>query len=91
MHKRLGPLSTVDHAALVRLCSLRKLIQRGDGYGTESETLISSASAAVLKRPDLAVAGWRHEMYPTKSGHVFAVERVLRDARAHGASHLWAL
>ena len=36
MRKRLGPLSAVDHDALVRLCSLKKVIQRDDGYGTAS-------------------------------------------------------
>ena len=35
MRKRLGPLSAVDHAALVRLCNLKKVIRRDDGYGTE--------------------------------------------------------
>jgi hypothetical protein len=68
MRERLGPLSTIDHAALVRLCNLKKVIRRNDGYGTESETLISSASAAMLKRRNLAVTGWSHEMYPTKMG-----------------------
>jgi hypothetical protein len=74
MRKRLGPLSPIDHAALVRLCALKKVIQRDDGYGTESETLISSASAVMLKRRNLAVTGWSRDMYPTKSGHAFAAE-----------------
>jgi hypothetical protein len=73
MRKRLGPLSAVDHAALVCLCNRKKVIQRDDGYGTESETLISSASAVMLKRRRLAVTGWSREMYPTKSGIAFAV------------------
>jgi len=72
MRKRLGPLSPVDHAALVCLCNLKKVVRRDDGYGTESETLISSASAVMLKKRQLAVAGWSHEMYPTKRGHAFA-------------------
>lgn len=46
MREPLGPLSAVDHAALVRLCNLKKVIRRDDGYGTESETLISSADQA---------------------------------------------
>ena len=37
MRKPLGPLSAVDHAALVRLCDLKKVIRRDDGYGTEFE------------------------------------------------------
>jgi hypothetical protein len=69
---RLGPLSPVDHAALVRLCNLKKVIRRDDGYGTQFETLISSASAAMLKKRNLAVTGWSRDMYPTKSGHAFA-------------------
>jgi hypothetical protein len=72
MHKPLRPLSAIDHAALVRLCELKKVIQRDDGYGTESDTLISSASAVMLKKRNFAVTGWSHEMYPTKSGHAFA-------------------
>ena len=72
MRNPLGPLSAVDHAALVRLCNLKKVIQRDDGYGTESETLISRASAVMLKKRNLAVTGWRSEMYPTKSGHAVA-------------------
>jgi len=74
MRKRLGPLSPVDHAALVRLCNLKRVIRRDDGYGTESETLISSASAVMLKKRNLAVTGWNREMYPTPSGHAFAAE-----------------
>ena len=73
MRKPLGPLSADDHAALVRLCHLKKVIQRDDGYGTESETLISRASAVMLKKRNLAVTGWSREMYPTKSGHAFVV------------------
>jgi hypothetical protein len=72
MRNSLGPLSADDHAALVRLCNLRKVIRRDDGYGTESETLISRASAVMLKKRNLAVTGWRREMYPTESGHAFA-------------------
>lgn len=72
MRKPLGPLSAVDHAALVRLCNLKKVIRRDDGYGTESETLMSSASAVMLKKRNLAVTGWSREMYPTKSGHALA-------------------
>lgn len=75
MLERLGPLSAVDHAALVRLCTLKKVIRRDDGYGTESETLISRASAAMLKKRNLAVTGWSREMYPTKSGHAFAAAK----------------
>ncbi len=71
MRKPLGPLSAADHAALVRLCDLKKVIRRDDGYGTESETVISSASAVMLKKRHLAVAGWSREMYPSKSGHAF--------------------
>ena len=71
MREPLGPLSSVDLAALVQLCNLKKVIQRNDGYGTGSETLISSASAATLKRRNLAVTGWRRDMYPTKSGREF--------------------
>jgi hypothetical protein len=71
MREPLGPLSSVDLAALVQLCNLKKVIQRNDGYGTGSETIISSASAAMLKRRNLAVTGWSREMYPTKSGHAF--------------------
>ena len=62
------PLSAVDLAALVQLCNLQKVIQRNDGYGTESETVISRASAASLKRRNLAVTGWSREMYPTIRG-----------------------
>ena len=72
MRERLGPLSAVDQAALLHLCRLKKLIRRDGGYGTELETLISSASAVMLKKRNLAVAGWSGEMYPTKSGHMFA-------------------
>jgi len=72
MRERLGPLSAVDHAALVHLCELKKLIRRDGGYGTESETLISRASAIMLKKRNLAVTGWKGEMYPTKSGHAIA-------------------
>jgi len=72
MRKRLGPLTAVDHAALVHLCEHKKFIHRNDGYGTESETVISTASANTLKKRELAVTGWSHEMYPTKSGHAFA-------------------
>ena len=72
MRKPLGPLSPVDHAALLRLCNLKKVIRRNDGYGTESETFISSASAIMLKKRNFAVTGWSHEMYPTKSGHALA-------------------
>lgn len=75
MRKRLGPLSPVDHAALVRLCNLKKVIQRDDGYGTEAETLISRASAVMLKKRNLAVTGWSHEMYPTKSGRAFVARK----------------
>jgi hypothetical protein len=71
MHKPLGPLSAVDHAALVRLCDLKKVMRRNDGYGTESETFISNASAVMLKKRNLAVTGWSHEMYPSKSGYAF--------------------
>jgi len=76
MRKSLGPLSADDHAALVRLCHLRKVIRRDDGYGTESETLISRASAVMLKKRNLAVTGWNREMYPTQSGHAFAVGKI---------------
>lgn len=76
MRERLGPLSTVDHAALVRLCNLKKVIRRNDGYGTESETFISSASAVMLKKRNLAVTGWSHEMYPSKSGYAFVARIV---------------
>ena len=72
MRQPLGPLSAVDQAALVRLCNLKKVIRRNDGYGTESETLIPSASAVMLKKRDLAVTGWSREMYPTERGHPFA-------------------
>jgi len=72
MRKRLGPLTAVDHAALVLLCEHKKFIHRDDGYGTQVDTLISTESAAVLKKRNLAVAGWSHEMYPTKSGQEFA-------------------
>ena len=71
MREPLAPLSSVDLAALVQLCNLKKVIQRNDGYGTGSDTIISSASAAMLKRRNLAVTGWSREMYPTKSGHAF--------------------
>jgi hypothetical protein len=75
MREPLGPLSAIDHAALVRLCNLKKVVQRNDGYGTKSETLISRASAVMLKRRNLAVTGWSHEMYPTKNGHAFAAKK----------------
>jgi hypothetical protein len=76
MREPLGPLSAVDHAALVRLCKLKRLIRRDDGYGTESETLISSASAVMLKKRNLAVTGWSREMYPSKSGYAFVAQIV---------------
>ena len=76
MHKLLRPLSATDHAALVRLCELKKVIQRDDGYGTESDTLISSASAVMLKKRNLAVTGWSREMYPSKSGYAFVARIV---------------
>jgi len=72
MRVTLGPLSAVDQAALVRLCQVKKVIRRADGYGSETETLISSASAVMLKKRNLAVTGWRREMYPTERGHAFA-------------------
>ncbi len=72
MRQRLGPLTVVDHAALVCLCKHKKLVHRGDGYGTKSETLISTASAVTLKKRDLAVTGWSFEMYPTIGGHATA-------------------
>ena len=75
MREPLGPLSAVDHAALVRLCNLKKFIRRDDGYGTESKTLMSSASAVMLKKRNLAVTGWSREMYPTKSGHALAARK----------------
>ena len=71
MRKPLAALSAVDHAALVCLCNLKKVIRRDDGYGTDSKTLISSASAIMLKKRHLAVTGWNHEMYPSKTGHAF--------------------
>ena len=74
MRKRLGPLTAVDHAALVHLCEHKKFIHRNDGYGTESETVISTASANTLKKRELAVTGWSREMYPTKSGCAFVAE-----------------
>jgi hypothetical protein len=77
MRKSLGALSAVDHAALVCLCNLKKVIRRDDGYGTDSETLISNASAVMLKKRNLAVPGWRHEMYPTKIGHAFVADSSL--------------
>ena len=76
MREPLGPLSAADHAALVRLCKIKKVIRRVDGYGTESETLISSASAVMLKKRNLAVTGWSREMYPTKRGHAFAQSNI---------------
>ena len=76
MRKHLGPLTAVDHAALVHLCKHKKVIQRVDGYGTESETFISRASAVILKKRHLAVTGWNREMYPTKNGHAFAATTV---------------
>jgi hypothetical protein len=75
MQKRLGPLSAVDHAALVRLCEHKKLVHRADGYGTGSETLISTASAITLKKRKFAVAGWSGEMYPTNSGHAIVAAK----------------
>jgi hypothetical protein len=72
MRKSLRPLSPVDHAALVRLCTVTRVIKRDDGYGTDSATLVSSASAVMLKRRNFAVAGWNREMYPTESGRAFA-------------------
>jgi hypothetical protein len=72
IRKRLGPLTAVDHAALVLLCEHKKFIHRDDGYGTQDDTLISTESAAMLKKRNLAVTGWSHEMYPTKSGQEFA-------------------
>ena len=76
MRKRLGPLTAVDHAALVLLCEHKKFIQRDDGYGTQVDTLISTESAVMLKKRNLAVTGWSHEMYPTKSGHEFAKGKI---------------
>jgi hypothetical protein len=76
MREPLGPLSTADHAALVRLCKIKKVVRRHDGYGTASETLISSASAVILKKRDLAVAGWSREMFPTKRGYAFAQSNI---------------
>jgi hypothetical protein len=76
MREPLGPLSAVDHAALMRLCKVKKVIRRDDGYGTESETLISSASAVILKKRNLAVTGWSREMYPTQRGHAFAQNNI---------------
>ncbi len=76
MRKRLGPLTAIDHAALVLLCEHKKFIHRDDGYGTRVDTLISTASAAVLKKRNLAVTGWSHEMYPTKSGQEFAKGKI---------------
>jgi hypothetical protein len=74
--KRLGPLTAVDHAALVLLCEHKKFIHRDDGYGTQVDTLISTESAATLKKRNLAVAGWSHEMYPTRSGQEFAKGKI---------------
>jgi hypothetical protein len=76
MRKRLGPLTAIDHAALVLLCEHKKFIHRDDGYGTRVDTLISTASAAMLKKRNLAVTGWSHEMYPTKSGQEFAKGKI---------------
>lgn len=76
MRKRLGPLTAIDHAALVLLCEHKKFIHRDDGYGTPVDTLISTESAAVLKKRNLAVAGWSHEMYPTRSGQEFAKGKI---------------
>ena len=85
MRGTLGPLSAVDHAALVRLCKVKKVIRRGDGYGTVTETLVSSASAAMLKKRNLAVTGWSREMYPTQRGHALAqTKQCLATARGHG-------
>jgi hypothetical protein len=82
MRKRLGPLTAVDHAALVLLCEHKKFIHRDDGYGTEADTLISTESAATLKKRDLAVTGWSYEMYPTKSGLELATGKLLPDNRS---------
>jgi hypothetical protein len=73
-------MKCANHAALVRLCKVKKVIRRDDGYGTESETLISSASAVTLKKRNLAVTGWSREMYPTKRGHAFAQSNVIGSA-----------
>ena len=78
MREPLGPLSSVDLAALMLLCNLKKVIRRDDGYGTGSETLISTASAAMLKRRNFAVTGWSREMYPTKIGHAFVAGREVK-------------
>jgi hypothetical protein len=88
MRKRLGPLTAVDHAALVHLCEHKKFIHRNDGYGTESETIISTASANTLKKRELAVTGWSREMYPTKSGHAFQPPERCRTVRPRPA--LWS-
>ena len=77
MRQPLGPLSAVDHAALVRLCNIKKVIRREDGYGTESETLISSASAVMLKKRHFAVTGWSREMYATKRGHALVQSNIV--------------
>ena len=42
----------------MRLCNLKKVIQRDGGYGTETETFM-------LKKRNLAVTGWSREMHPT--------------------------
>ena len=84
MRKRLGPLTDVDHAALVRLCKHKKFVHRNDGYGTESETLISTASANTLKKRELAVTGWNREIYPTKSGHALSLIAVGHHVPASG-------
>src|SRR4051812_28505060 len=76
MRQPLRPLSAADEAALVRLCEVKKVIRRADGYGSETETLISSASAVVLKKRKLAVTGWSREMYPTQRGHAFAQSNI---------------
>jgi hypothetical protein len=76
MRKHLGPLTPVNHAALVLLCDHKKFVRRNDGYGTHADTLISTESAVVLKKRDLAVTGWSHEMYPTKSGYEFANRQI---------------
>jgi hypothetical protein len=76
VRKTLGSLTAVDHAALVLLCEHKKFIHRDDGYGTPIDTLISIASAAMLKKRNFAVTGWSHEMYPSKIGHAFAKAKI---------------
>ena len=68
----LDHLARSDQAALVRLCQVKKVIRRADGYGSETETLFSNASAVMLKKRKLAVTGWSREMYPSARGHAFA-------------------